>query len=77
MPYGVARAEEIPGFLEGEVRRVNLGEYVIVEIPGGLEEGFPGSVVETEDEARRLASNEAGVIIEPGGADPAGEGGGP
>ncbi len=68
--YGVARAEELSGFLEGEVRRINLGEFLVVELTEESAQGFPGTVVASEDEARRLAANESGVIAEP--EDPAG-----
>ena len=72
--FGVAPAEELPGVMEGEVRRFNLGEYVVVEITDEAADGFPGTVYESLDRAREAAATDAGVVANaPGEIAPPGE----
>ena len=63
--FGVARAEELPGVMEGEVRRINLGEFLVVELTDEVAQGFPGDVYETEQEAHAAAARESGVAANP------------
>ncbi|HVM11099.1 MAG TPA: hypothetical protein VM638_01300 [Actinomycetota bacterium] len=72
--FGVARAEELPGVMEGEVRRINLGEFLVVELTDEAARGFPGDVFGSEEEAQEAAAREAGVVAnQPGEVDPPGQ----
>lgn len=62
--FGVMPAEDASSVWEGEIRRINLGERVVVEIEDGAVDGFPGDVYATEEEASIAATAEA--VAEPG-----------
>ncbi len=57
--FGVAPAEDLHSVLGGEIRRINLGTRVVVEITDEAAEAFPGIVYDTEDQATAAAKDEA------------------
>jgi hypothetical protein len=65
--FGVAPAEDISGVVDGEIRRIVVGPYVIIEVVEEMADGFPGLVFDSEVEAREAATREAGLAPpEPG-----------
>jgi hypothetical protein len=69
--FGVAPTEDLPVLVDGEVERIFLGEYAVVELGDEFAEGFPGAVHEDRDEAVETAARLSGVVANPEGEVPA------